>query len=79
MNIAKRVAALIGGASLLTAVLAVSGCSTGDNAATTKENMRTVCLDGVTYYLFKERAGYAGWGYMSVKLDRNSKVVLCDR
>ena len=53
-------------------VLATSlvSCSTG----TPKKEMKTVCLDGVTYYLFNEHKGF---GYMSVKLDRESKIIPC--
>ena len=52
-------------------------CSTGKEAMTSKENMKTVCLDGVTYYLFSEIGYSRGLGYMSVKLDRESKIVPC--
>lgn len=58
-------------------LFALSGCSTGNNAATKKKDMKTVCLDGVTYYLFSERLGNGGYGYMSVKLDKYSKIVPC--
>ena len=58
-------------------LFALCGCSTGDRAATEKKDMQTVCLDGVTYYLFKEGAGNRGYGYMSVKLDTDSKIVPC--
>ena len=58
-------------------LFALSGCSTGDRAATKKKDMKTVCLDGVTYYLFSERTYSAGYGYMSVKFDRESKIVPC--
>ena len=53
------------------------GCSSGDKARTSKEDMKTVCLDGVTYYLFSERTHSAGYGYMSVKFDKESKIVPC--
>lgn len=56
----------------------LGGCSTGDESLTKKEDFKTVCLDGVTYYCFKESAGYSGYGYMSVKLDKNSKIVPCN-
>ena len=52
-------------------------CSTGNEAMTSKENMKTVCLDGVTYYQFSEIKLSKGFGYMSVKLDRESKIVPC--
>jgi len=52
-------------------------CSSGDKARTSKEDMKTVCLDGVTYYLFRESNYSEGYGFMSVKFDRESKVVPC--
>ena len=58
-------------------LFALSGCSSGDKAHTSKEDMKTVCLDGVTYYLFSERTYSAGYSYMSVKLDKESKIVPC--
>ena len=57
--------------------IALVGCSTGDKASTSKEDMKTVCLDGVTYYLFRESNYSEGAGFMSVKFDRKSKVVPC--
>ena len=62
---------------LLILVLLLAGCSTGDSAMTEPSKFRTVCLDGVTYYVFRESNGSIGYGYMSVKLNRDSKVVLC--
>ena len=58
-------------------LFSLSGCSTGDRAATKKKDMKTVCLDGVTYYLFSERTHSAGYSYMSIKLDKESKIVPC--
>lgn len=53
------------------------GCSTGQEANTSTKDMKTVCLDGVTYYLFRETRSGKGYGFMSVKLDRESNVVPC--
>ena len=58
-------------------LFALCGCSTGDKPMTEKKEFQTVCLDGVTYYLFRESAGYSGYGYMSVKLDKDSKIIPC--
>ena len=44
---------------------------------TTGKEMKTVCLDGVTYYQFSEVRFSKGFGYMSVKLDRESKIIPC--
>ena len=63
--------------TILVLAIALVGCSTGDKASTKKKDMKTVCLDGVTYYLFSERTYSAGYGYMSVKFDRESKIVPC--
>ena len=70
-KIMKRILAVLVLSSLLVS------CSTGKEAMTSKENMKTVCLDGVTYYLFSEIGYSRGFGYMSVKLDRESKIVPC--
>ena len=60
--------------TILVLATALVSCSTGREATTTKKEMKTVCLDGVTYYLFNEHKGF---GYMSVKLDRESKIIPC--
>lgn len=58
-------------------LLLVAGCSTGDDSMTATANMKTTCLDGVTYYLYRERSGYSGYGYMSVKFNKDSTVNTC--
>ena len=63
--------------TILVLATALVSCSTGKEAMTSKENMKTICLDGVTYYLFSEIGYSRGFGYMSVKLDRESKIVPC--
>ena len=63
--------------TILVLATALISCSTGNEAMTSKENMKTVCLDGVTYYLFRESNYSEGYGFMSVKFDRESKVVPC--
>ena len=60
--------------TILVLATALVSCSTGKEATTPKKEMKTVCLDGVTYYLFNEHKGF---GYMSVKLDRESKIIPC--
>ena len=60
--------------TILVLATALVSCSTGREAMTSKENMKTVCLDGVTYYLFNKHRRF---GYMSVKLDRESKIIPC--
>lgn len=39
---------------------------------------RTICIDGVTYVAFKEMAGNQGYGFLSVKLNRDSKIIECN-
>jgi len=39
---------------------------------------KTVCIDGVKYVYFKSISGNQGFGYMSVKFNREGKVELCD-
>ena len=63
--------------TILVLATALVSCSTGKEAMTSKENMKTICLDGVTYYQFSEARLSKGFGYMSVKLDRESKIVPC--
>jgi len=71
----KKISLLILSLVLFTLV----GCKDDDfhTPGIQKENFKTVCLDGVTYYMFCDGQGYVGYGYMSVKLDRNSKIVPC--
>ena len=63
--------------TILVLATALVSCSTGREAMTSKGNMKTVCLDGVTYYLDSEIGYSRGFGYMSVKLDRESKIIPC--
>jgi len=65
-------------ASMLSVLLAVSGCSTGDRAATKTAEMQTRCIEGITYFMFRESSGNAGFGYMSPKFKRDGSLNLCD-
>ena len=67
----KRILAVLVLSSLLVS------CSIEQVTKTTGKEMKTVCLDGVTYYQFSEVVLSKGFGYMSVKLDRESKIVPC--
>lgn len=53
-------------------------CSKGNPPSTNKSDFKEQCIDGVTYIIFKEHQGYQGYGYMSVKLNRDSKIVECE-
>ena len=70
-RIMKRILVVLVLSSLLVS------CSIELVPKTTGKEMKTVCLDGVTYYLFSEIGYSRGFGYMSVKLDRESKIVPC--
>lgn len=56
----------------------MAGCSGGRGVITDTNEFKTIRLDGVTYYLWREMAMYSGYGYMSVKLGKDSKVVECE-
>lgn len=62
---------------VLLAIVFLTACSSGESPLTKTADMRVVCLDGVEYYLFREVSGYSGWGYMSVKFNRDSTVSTC--
>jgi len=62
----------------LLAVVLLSGCvQEGRNTRHEGTSYRTTCIDGVRYFLFHERSGYAGYGYMSPKFNRDGTVVTC--
>ena len=56
----------------------LGGCSSGDQAATSTEDIQTRCLDGVVYYLFSETSGYKGFGYMAPKFRADGSLVACE-
>ena len=63
-------------ALLIAVTLSLSACA--DNVGIkTKGSYSTICIDGVTYVAFKEMAGNQGYGFMSVKLNRESKIIEC--
>lgn len=65
-------------ALLIAITLSLSACS--DNMEIkTKGSYSTVCIDGVTYVAFKEMAGNQGYGFLSVKLNRESKIIECSQ
>ena len=63
--------------AVLVLAIALVSCSTENIPSVSKEDVKTVCLDGVTYYLFSKPLYSKGYGFMSVKLDRESKIVPC--
>jgi len=42
------------------------------------EEMSTRCIDNVTYIIFKESVGTHGYGFMSIKFDKNGNVEICN-
>lgn len=58
-------------------LLLLSGCISGEEPITKIGNMKTICLDGVTYYCFTESVGYQGYGFMSVKFNKDGTVHTC--
>ena len=65
-------------ALLIAITLSLSACS-DDMKIKTKGSYSTLCIDGVTYVAFKEMAGYQGYGFLSVKLNRESKIIECSQ
>lgn len=63
--------------TMLLMVLCLMGCINME-MDTKNFNVNTLCIDGVTYIYIKEWSGNKGFGYMSVKLDTNSKIVPCE-
>ncbi len=62
--------------ALAAIALALSACMDGEPIRT-KTDYKTVCIDGVTYIAFREGAGNLGFGFFSVKLDKDSKIINC--
>lgn len=65
---------------ILAIALTLSACS-DDMKSKTKNTDNTICIDGVTYVAFKEKemVGYHGYGFLSVKLNRESKIIECSQ
>ena len=62
---------------LLALTMATTACSM-DSTPVASKTAKHICIDEVTYIAFREYNGYRGFGYMSVKLDKDSKVIPCD-
>lgn len=61
---------------LLALVLTTTACSM-DSKPVASKNTKHICIDGVTYITVKESVGHRGYGFMSVKLGKDSKVIPC--
>ena len=65
-------------ALLIAITLSLSACDDVDKIKT-KDSYNTICIDGVTYVAFKEMSGNQGYGFLSVKLNRESKIIKCSQ
>ena len=63
--------------AILLVVLSLMGCVSTEIEKEYKK-INTLCIDGVTYIYIKEIGYNRGYGYMSVKLDTDSKIVPCN-
>jgi hypothetical protein len=60
----------------IVAALLLFGC-TGGATLKIEGDMEERCLDGVIYYFSTKTAMYSGYGYMSVKFNRDGTVARC--
>ena len=65
-------------AGIITVFIGIVGCSVGNNAHTATDMIKERCINGVTYYIFKEYRGSKGYGFMSPKYNSEGKIELCD-
>lgn len=55
----------------------LAGCTAGEDSRTNATEFKTKCLDGVEYYVTTEHIPYKGYGFMSVKFNRDGTVETC--
>ena len=60
---------------IILAALSITGCD--GITRLSQHGITEKCIDGVTYIYDAASIGNRGYGYMSVKFNRDSKVVLC--
>ena len=58
-------------------LILISGCSEGMNVVTKTNDIKLRCIDGVSYYMFKEMSGNQGYGFMTVAFNRDGSVKTC--
>lgn len=61
-------------------LLLLVGCGTPDPSTSQKatDKYKVICIDNVTYIMYQgSSAAYRGYGYLSIKLNENSKIVSC--
>lgn len=49
----------------------------GLSPLTESKNFNTVCIEGVEYFLWREKRVYSGYGYMSVKFKKDGNISTC--
>lgn len=56
------------------------GCEGKTKETINTDKMKTICIEGVSYFYFKEHhiAGYKGYGFMSVKFNKDGTVSTCE-
>lgn len=68
-------------AGILLALLAIAGCRENSEKPVTPSDrtgdFKKICIEGHIYYEKTVTFGYAGYGYLSIKLDDNGKPVKC--
>ena len=64
---------------MLLALVACDGTK-GELPETKERDVKTMCINGVEYYTFKEYefSSYKGYGFMAVKFNQDSTLSLCD-
>jgi hypothetical protein len=62
---------------VLIAAFMISACEQSTDPGNEGTKHSNICIDGITYVYFRGGGGYHGFGYMSVKLDKESKVIPC--
>lgn len=63
---------------ILCTIVILAGCNEEPITIHSKQ-LLVECVDGVNYYLFREAAGYQGYGYMAPKYKRDGTISLCDQ
>jgi uncharacterized lipoprotein len=58
-------------------LMVLAACTSGNSSRTDARDFRTQCLDGVEYYVTTETSGYSGYGFMTVKYNRDGTVETC--
>lgn len=64
-------------ALLILISLTLTACGNGIPSSTKTDEMKTRCIYGVEYFVFKEKRGYQGFGFMTVKYRRDGSVATC--